>query len=107
MSLTLYPPVCSNVHLHLPAPPCRPIDFDILLPYALQTLFEVEGTNVYRESLDVVAQLLLGEPGTKVRLLFLRGTRVFIEANIERQTNSRQVMATQISPAGFDACVAV
>jgi len=58
----------------------------------LQTLFEVDGTNVYRESLDVVAQLLLGEPGTHVRLLFLRGTRLFIEANIERQKSSRQVL---------------
>lgn len=53
-------------------------------------LFEVDGTNVYRESLDVVALLLLGEPGTSVRLLFLRGTRIFIEASIEREKQHRQ-----------------
>ena len=66
---------------------------------ALQTLFEVDGTNVYRESLDVVAQLLLGEPGTQVRLLFLRGTRLFIEANIERQRISRQVLLLSLCHA--------
>jgi len=45
---------------------------------------------VFRESLDVVSQLLLGEPGSDVRLLFLRGTRIFIEATVTRQKNSRQ-----------------
>jgi len=53
-------------------------------------IFEVDNTNVFRESLDVVSQLLLGEPGSDVRLLFLRGTRIFIEATVTRQKNSRQ-----------------
>ena len=56
-----------------------------------QILFEVDGTNVYRESLDVVAMLILGEPGTDVRLLFLRGTRIFLEAHLQRQNSTRQV----------------
>jgi hypothetical protein len=56
-----------------------------------QVLFEVDGTNVYRESLDVVAMLILGEPGTFVKLLFLRGTRIFIEATLERAYSARQV----------------
>ncbi len=51
----------------------------------------MDGTNVYRESLDVVAMLILGEPGTFVKLLFLRGTRIFIEATIERAYSARQV----------------
>ena len=57
----------------------------------MQTLFEVDGTNVYREGLDVVAMLILGEPGSHVRLLFLRGTRIFIEANLQREKSNRQV----------------
>ena len=74
-------------------------EFD-LVHRGLQTLFEVEGTNVYRESLDVVAQLLLGEPGSNVRLLFLRGTRIFIEANIVRQQIGRQVMCASACHGG-------
>lgn len=51
----------------------------------------MDGTNVYREGLDVVAMLILGEPGSPVRLLFLRGTRIFVEAILHRQHSTRQV----------------
>ena len=53
-------------------------------------LYEVDSTNVFRDSLDVVAQLLLGAPGTTVRLLFLRGTRVFVEATLIREEDRQQ-----------------
>ena len=33
-----------------------------------QILYEVDGTSVFREGLDVIAALLLGDPGTEVHL---------------------------------------
>ena len=65
-----------------------------------QILFEVDGTNVFREGLDVIAQLLLGEPGTLVRLLILRGTRIFIEVNLQRETHARTVRCTCAASEG-------
>jgi len=53
-------------------------------------LYEVDGTNVFREGLDVVANFLLGEPGTPVQMLFLRGTRIFIQVTLTREHTSRQ-----------------
>jgi hypothetical protein len=32
----------------------------------VQVLYEIDGTTVFREPLDVIAALLLGEPGTEV-----------------------------------------
>eukprot|EP00286_Rhodomonas_abbreviata_P025486 CAMPEP_0181299636 /NCGR_PEP_ID=MMETSP1101-20121128/6455_1 /TAXON_ID=46948 /ORGANISM="Rhodomonas abbreviata, Strain Caron Lab Isolate" /LENGTH=304 /DNA_ID=CAMNT_0023404805 /DNA_START=21 /DNA_END=936 /DNA_ORIENTATION=- len=53
-------------------------------------LYEIDGTNVFREGLDVVANFLLGEPETPVRLLFLRGTRIFVQLTLYRAQTSRQ-----------------
>mmetsp|Transcript_31238 Transcript_31238/g.73635 ORF Transcript_31238/g.73635 Transcript_31238/m.73635 type:complete len:350 (+) Transcript_31238:68-1117(+) len=53
-------------------------------------LYEVDGSNVFREGLDVVANFLLGEPGTPVQLLFLRGTRIFVQLTLKREAHARQ-----------------
>jgi len=79
----------------------------------VQVLYEIDGTTVFREPLDVIAALLLGEPGTEVtrassairllppldaicvlgrqvRLTFLRGTRIFVQVSLRRAEDFKQ-----------------